>query len=136
MRLQKLLIVGAVSSVLSLFATGCAYRADLDQGNFVEQSAVNQLRQGMTAEQVRYILGTPMLTDPFDNTRWYYVNFKREGWGSPTIKNLVAKFEGRTLVDIGGDYKKSPAFYSGQRNVQKIDFSQISATGNTDTKAK
>lgn len=131
MRLSKLLIIGAISSVLSLFATGCAYRADLDQGNYVEQTAVNQLRQGMTSDQVRFILGTPMLTDPFDNTRWYYVNFKREGWGKPKVQNLIARFEGRTLVDIAGDYQKPADFYSGQRNVQKIDFSDLSSTPNS-----
>ena len=109
---------------LAAITTGCAYRSDLAQGNFVEQTAVDKLRQGMTAEQVRYILGTPMLTDPFDNTRWYYVHFIRRGWNDPEIQNLIVLFQGRYLQDISGDFKKPASFYDRDHNVTKINFAK------------
>lgn len=121
---NKILSILAITLASSMF-TGCAYRVDLKQGNFVEQDAINQLRQGMTAEQVRYILGTPMLNDAFDSTRWYYVHFDRRGWTRPEISNLVLVFNGRTLVDIEGDFKKPDNFYSGNESIQKIDFADM-----------
>ena len=127
---KKILSICAITLASTVF-TGCAYRVDLKQGNFVEQDAVNQLRQGMTAEQVRYILDTPMLTDAFDNTRWYYVHFDRRGWTRPDIANLVLVFEGRVLKDIEGDFKKPDNFYSGNESIQKIDFADMEHVATT-----
>lgn len=124
MQLRKLLMVGALFTAVATISSGCAYRTDLAQGNFVEQDAVDQLRQGMSAAQVQYILGTPMLTDPFDNSRWYYVHYLRQGWDDPEIKNLVVVFEGNTLSDIAGDFEKPTSFYDGTQNIQKINFGQ------------
>lgn len=53
------------------------YRPDVHQGNIVTQEMVDQLRQGMTREQVRFMLGTPLLTSDFHRDRWdypYYLN--------------------------------------------------------------
>ena len=108
-KLFRLLGVTFVASVLSL-SQGCAYRSDLAQGNFVEQDAVDKLSYGMTGDQVRYILGTPMLVDPFDNSRWYYVHFLRQGWDDPKIQNLVLLFSGNSLIDVTGDLKKPAGF--------------------------
>ena len=89
-------------------------------GAFVAATTV--LTNGCSAAQVQYILGTPMLTDPFDNTRWYYVHFLRQGWKDPQVKTLVVQFQGRTLYDMAGDFKKPDAFYSGDMDVQKVNF--------------
>ena len=120
---RKVLLLGAVAAATTVLSTGCAYRSDLAQGNFVEQEAVDQLRQGMTAAQVQYVLGTPMLTDPFDNTRWYYVHFLRQGWNAPEIRTLVVQFQGNSLYDMAGDFHKPDAFYSGNMGIQKVDIS-------------
>ncbi len=122
MKLKKIFLVGALVAATTVLTNGCAYRTDLAQGNFVEQEAVDQLRQGMTAAQVQYILGTPMLTDPFDNTRWYYVHFLRQGWEDPQIRTLVVQFQGNALYDVAGDFKKPELFYSGNTGIQKVDF--------------
>ena len=110
MQLRKLLMVGALFTAVATISSGCAYRTEL--------------RQGMSAAQVQYILGTPMLTDPFDNSRWYYVHYLRQGWDDPEIKNLVVVFEGNTLSDIAGDFEKPASFYDGTQNIQKINFGQ------------
>ncbi len=49
------------------------YRMEIQQGNFISQTMVAQLKPGMTREQVRFILGTPLLVDPFHSNRWDYV---------------------------------------------------------------
>lgn len=60
-----------------LATTGCknifkAYRADIVQGQVVTQEQVAQLRPGMTPAQVRFVLGTPLITDTLNPTRWDY----------------------------------------------------------------
>lgn len=116
---NKLLnLIASTACVATLVLTqGCAYRSDLAQGNFVEQEAVDKLSYGMSGEQVRYILGTPMLVDPFDNSRWYYVHFLRQGWQDPVIQNLVLLFNGNSLIDVTGDFKKPLGFGGGVLNV-------------------
>lgn len=131
--IKKSLLLGACLAAAISTLNGCAYRTDLAQGNFVEQSAVDQLRYGMSAEQVQFVLGTPMLTDPFDNSRWYYVHFLRHKWEDPEIKNLIVLFQGRTLVDIAGDFKKPADFNSTNQNIQKIDFSRLHESANQTT---
>ena len=125
MKFNKLFLITGLATAMTLLSSGCAYRADLAQGNFVEQENGDKLHYGMSAEQVRFILGTPMLVDPFDNSRWYYVHYLREGWGEPQIKNLVVLFNGATLVDISGDFTKSPAFNEQSDNISKITLSSI-----------
>ncbi len=49
------------------------YRIDIQQGNVLSQEAIAQLKPGQTREQVRFILGTPLLTDMFHAQRWDYV---------------------------------------------------------------
>lgn len=107
---MKILKLVAATCFVSAMLSGCAYRADLAQGNFVEQSAVSKLQVGMTPEQVRFILGTPMLIDPFDQSRWYYVHYLREGWSDPEIKNLILLFSNGVLIDMQGDFKRPASF--------------------------
>lgn len=69
---------GACAAILAAWlVAGCGgfseYRIDIQQGNVVSQDAVAQLRQGMTREQVRFLLGTPLLQDVFHGDRWDYV---------------------------------------------------------------
>ncbi len=100
-------------TVMTICADGCAYRPDVYQGNFTEQKDVDKLRVGMTQEQVKFVLGTPMLLDPLDNTRWYYINFVRKGWSDPEFKTLVVLFDDdRVVKEISGDFQKSRNFYT------------------------
>lgn len=108
--MKKSLLFIILGIFVSLSLSSCAYRADLTQGNVIEQKQIDLLRVGMTPEQVRYVLGTPMLIDVFDNNRWYYVQYTREGWSEPKIQRLIAVFANGRLIDIQGDYKKAPAF--------------------------
>ncbi len=60
-------------------ASACVYRINIQQGNYLDQSAVNQVKEGMTRSQVRYLLGTPLATDPFTKDRWDYIYYLKKG---------------------------------------------------------
>ena len=51
----------------------CVYRPDIQQGNLLTQQDIDQVTAGMTRSQVRFLLGTPMISDPFAPHRWDYV---------------------------------------------------------------
>jgi outer membrane protein assembly factor BamE len=60
-------------------ATGCVYRINIQQGNFLKQADVDQVQAGMTRSQVRYLLGTPMVADSFNKERWDYIYYLKKG---------------------------------------------------------
>jgi outer membrane protein assembly factor BamE len=59
--------------------SGCVYRLNIQQGNYLEGRTVDQLQVGMTRSQVRYLLGTPMVPDAFDKERWDYLYYFKKG---------------------------------------------------------
>lgn len=79
------------------------YRIDVRQGNMVTQEMVSQLKPGQTRDQVRFILGTPLLTDIFHADRWDYVYRLKTGKGEIQQRRLVVFFENDKLVRVGGD---------------------------------
>jgi outer membrane protein assembly factor BamE len=76
---MKIIQCFALASAVSLLATGCVYRINIQQGNFLNQSAVDTVKAGMTRSQVRYLLGTPMVADSFDKERWDYIYYLKKG---------------------------------------------------------
>ena len=76
---SRLLILGTVCSLLAACNSFNPYKIDVQQGNVLTQEMVAQLKPGQTREQVRYILGTPLLTDIFHQQRWDYVYSYRKG---------------------------------------------------------
>jgi outer membrane protein assembly factor BamE len=80
------------------------YRPDIQQGNFVSREMISQLREGMSQDQVRFILGTPLLTDVFHANRWDYPFRIRKGNGETTASRVTLYFEDNRLARIvGGD---------------------------------
>ncbi len=99
--LRSSLIVGLIS--LSLFTSGCLYRIDVQQGNIVSADALAKLKQGMTPEQVRYILGTPLLVDVFHEQRWDYYYSLKPGQGELEEKKVQLYFDNERLSRIAAD---------------------------------
>jgi outer membrane protein assembly factor BamE len=83
------------------------YRVDVQQGNIVDQSMVDQLRPGMSKRQVLYIMGSPMLKDPFREKQWDYLYSNQPGGEARQQKRLILIFEGDDLIGLQGDFKPS-----------------------------
>ncbi len=56
-----------------LVLSGCLYVPDVQQGNLISQEMLDKLKPGLTPQQVRFILGTPLVRDPFHHKRWDYL---------------------------------------------------------------
>jgi outer membrane protein assembly factor BamE len=84
----------ALCLALALPAGGCVYRINIQQGNYLDPAALEQLQVGMTRSQVRYLLGTPMVPDAFNNDRWDYLfYFKRGRLRDPEERKVTVFFE-------------------------------------------
>lgn len=102
----------AVFAVTGLLA-GCSfnavtdritpYRIDVRQGNYVDQDMVGRLKKGMTRDQVRFALGTPLVVDVFHADRWDYVYTFKPGKGEPQQRVLSVFFAGDRLDRVEGD---------------------------------
>jgi outer membrane protein assembly factor BamE len=81
------------------------YRPDIQQGNFVSKEMVAQLKEGMTRDQVRFVLGTPLLVDVFHIDRWDYVFRMQKGDGEVTTSRVAVFFKDGRMVRVqgGGD---------------------------------
>ena len=85
----------------SVLTTGCVYRIDIQQGNFLEDKDIDRVAVGMTRVQVRSLLGTPMVADPFENSRWDYVYYLKQGrLKKPEQRHFIVFFEGDKVTKI------------------------------------
>jgi outer membrane protein assembly factor BamE len=101
--------LGACSFPASVASRLHPYQIDIRQGNYVDQAMVSQLRKGMTREQVRFVLGTPLLTDPFHADRWDYVYSYTPGGGEEQRRALALFFVDDKLDGGEGDVKAGDA---------------------------
>jgi outer membrane protein assembly factor BamE len=105
-------LAAATLTLSALAATGCnsiqpgtdrllgfitPYRVDVLQGNVVTQEMAARIKPGMSRDQVRDVLGSPLLTDPFHNDRWDYVFTMRRKGAEPQRRSVVAYFNGDVL---------------------------------------
>lgn len=100
MKIKSLLAVMALVMGVSACSTvkKVVYRIDVPQGNYLEQDKIDQVKVGMTPEQVQYLLGTPMLRNVFGENRWDYVFIKREGYNDPVQHTLYVYFDNQGRV--------------------------------------
>jgi outer membrane protein assembly factor BamE len=101
MRPATNLLAGTCAAVLIALAAGCVYRQDIQQGNLLDREQVDQVEVGMTRSQVRFLLGTPMVIDSFDSSRWDYIYSLQRGHSRKVEKrHLVVWFEGDSVTRI------------------------------------
>lgn len=102
--MQKLLT--SLACIATLLGTGCSvYKLDVPQGNVVTQEMVDMLRPGMSKRQVAFLLGTPLVTDTFHQSRWDYVYTLRPGRGDPKRQHIAVFFQDDRLVRTEGDLR-------------------------------
>ncbi|KAF1696695.1 hypothetical protein CSC62_08950 [Pseudoxanthomonas jiangsuensis] len=99
----RLLLIAPLS--LALAGCGILYKQPIYQGNLMEKEAVDQLRPGLSKQQVAGLLGTPSIADPFHAQRWDYSASQRTNRrGDVEIKTLTLHFENDSLARWEGDY--------------------------------
>jgi outer membrane protein assembly factor BamE len=100
------------------------YKIEIVQGNFVSREQVQALKPGMTRDQVKQILGTPLLTDIFHSDRWDYVfTLKRQGV-PPQKRRLTVFYQGEGMDHVEGDEMPSEsefvALIDAKRRMGKV----------------
>lgn len=81
--------------------TACVYRLDTQQGNLLDEEQIAEVEVGMTRSQVRFVLGTPMVADPFSQDRWDYMYYFRRGKNGDTRRShVIVFFDGDTVSRI------------------------------------
>lgn len=99
----------APSGIRRLLNRLTPYRVDVQQGNFISREMVDQLKdsmkhkEGVTRDQVRFALGTPLLTDMFHADRWDYYFRLQKGSGEVISSRVTVFFKDNRLVRIEGD---------------------------------
>ena len=83
------------------------HKIDIQQGNVIDQEMLNQLKPGMDKKQVKFIMGTPVLIDPFHNERWEYIYSFQEGGTVREQRHITLHFENDKLAYISGDIEIS-----------------------------
>ena len=117
--MRSLSITSCSALAVSLLLAGCQslqssdsflgvitpYKVEVVQGNVVTQEQAAAIKPGMSRAQVRDILGSPLLTDPFHQNRWDYVFTIRRQGAEPQHRKIVVLFDGETLksIDTGGE---------------------------------
>ena len=92
---------------VALATSGCGifYKQPIYQGNLIEKNAVDQLQAGMSKQDVVSLLGTPSITDSFNENRWDYTATQRiDRRGTTQVKNFTVFFENGTVTKWEGDY--------------------------------
>ncbi len=123
--------------LLSLFLVACSsalpsiktYKLDIQQGNVVTPKMMLQLKPGMSKSQVRFVLGTPLLTDSFHRNRWdYFYEMSRAG-NVIERRRLILEFDNENLKTVRGDI--IPAGQPGAEGAPIASVKEIrSATSN------
>ena len=126
--------------LLATVLSGCSsvprivneYKIDVQQGNMLTQEMVLQLKPGLTKDQVRFILGTPVLADVFHANRWDYVYRLQKGnTGAVEMRKFTAFFDANDkLVRVSGDVTAAQASDTSAAPVastREIDLGSIDA---------
>lgn len=97
-------------SVLLVTPIACIYRIDIQQGNLLEETAIEQVSVGMTKSQVLFLLGTPMVADSFHTDRWDYTYYFKRGRSDDIERRwLIVYFDGDVVSSVEKDVPLDPA---------------------------
>ena len=103
-----LVIAGALAGCQSLQSSDSflgfitPYRVEVVQGNVITSEQIGFAKPGLTRAQVRDILGSPLLTDPFHSDRWDYVFTIRRQGADPQLRRVIVRFKADVLDSVEG----------------------------------
>ena len=98
-------------SVVTLLLFGCVrtYRIDIQQGNIVTPEQIGQLKPGLKMAEVRYLLGAPLVEDPFHTERWdYFYSFRSGETRRVEQQRLTVFFDDGQLTKIEQGFESEP----------------------------
>ena len=111
MTIKKILACFVVTFSLS----GCSYlydtfiyQIDVVQGNYIDDKKLAEIEIGMTQQQIIYVLGSPMLIDQFDSSKWYYIRYIKPGGEKVQQSEILLTFDGNKLVEISSENTSAP----------------------------
>ena len=95
------LLALSIAALLTLGGlSGCVHRINIQQGNFLDSEDIDRVAVGMTRVQVRALLGTPMVADPFVSNRWDYVYYLKLGrWDQAQQRHFIVYFDPTDKVE-------------------------------------
>lgn len=102
-----LILQGACTRSDSDFKLPGVYRVNVQQGNVIDQEMLDRLKPGMEKHQVRFIMGTPTIADPFHPDRWEYIYTLTQGASQRIQRHLTIYFVDEKLAYLDGDVKTS-----------------------------
>ena len=99
--------------LICFIVSSCVYRPDLQQGNLLKIENIDRVEIGMTKSQVRYLLGGPVIGNPYQTHRWDYIYLYQERMSGDPLKNdqrywLVVYFENERVTKIEKDVLTRP----------------------------
>lgn len=102
-----------IITLLTLAITSCVYRPDLQQGNLLKLENIDRVEIGMTKSQIRYLLGGPVVGNPYQTDRWDYIYLYQDRMdANPTNEDqrywLVVYFDENKVTRIEKDVTTSP----------------------------
>jgi outer membrane protein assembly factor BamE len=98
---MKRLALPTIILAATVLSSGCVYKMSIQQGNYLVAESVSQLKEGMTRSQVRFLLGTPMVPEAFDDSRWdYYYFFTSRQYKDPLKRRLTVYFQDEKVQRI------------------------------------
>ncbi len=103
--LRTSVLVLAAALATSSCSFGVLYKQPIYQGNLIEKTAVDQLQTGMSRQDVTGLLGTPSISDPYNQNRWDYTATQRtDRRGTVEVKNFTVYFENDVVSKWDGEY--------------------------------
>lgn len=117
------MILRVTTLCLALALSACSswvYRIDIPQGNYLEQKDIDKLQVGMTKEQVKFVLGSPVVQDTFENDIWHYVYKFKSGRSTDfdLRKDFTVKFVDNKLAEAYGDFELPESYFTPIENDQ------------------
>ncbi len=115
---MRVLVKAALAAVLGLSLSAChlVFKLPTRQGNVMEQKQLDQLKTGMTREQVTYLMGTPVAASPFRTDRWDYLGYYKSPRGKLSSRTVTLYFENNLLARMEGIAPVNGDAEAGEKN--------------------
>ena len=104
---MKINLSTSIILCIALLVSNCSlpktYKVVISQGNLVDQEMIDKLEVGMTESQVKFVMGTPLISDTFYPNRWDYFTSVTQGETVYTNQKISLFFEENILLKWEGE---------------------------------